>query len=434
MHLDVALRTLRRNGVWAALVVVLALATGWAVLRFVPPTWTAEVRVLYAVTGLSGVDQGVPAGALAAARAAQDAELVPTPAVLQPVIDELGLQDITAAQLGRAVQGTATGTFLDVEVALGDPETAARVAESLVAQLVLRAADDQLAPTATNPDAPVVTLDLTVVTPPLAPERPSAPDPLLTIAGALLVGLFLAALLLTWRARTDLVVDDEHDLAAATPAPVLAHVHVPARRTLADAVTQPPGDVATLRTALLARAGERPHTSVAVVACGSAPSLEVAAALARAYAGTGRATLLVEGDLAAPRLAAVLGHDGPGLADVLAGSVTAVEAAHPSDMAALHVLVAGDATGDRTDLVASRQAGKAWEDVRTSAEVVVLATGAADVGAAVLAAACDEVVLLVPPGRARRDEVLTAVHALQTAGTDVGGVVWVTRGGRKNVM
>lgn len=434
MHLDVAMRTLRRNGVWAALVVLLALATGWAVLRFVPPTWTAEVRVLYAVTGLTGVDQGVPAGALAAARAAQDAELVASPVVLQPVIDELGLEDVTATELGTAVQGTATGTFLDVEVALGDPEVAARVAESLVAQLALRAADDQLAPTAASPDAPVVTLDLAVVTPPVAPERPSAPDPLLTVAGALLVGLFLAALLLTWRARTDQVVDDEGDLAAATPAPVLAHVRVPARRTLADAVTGPPGDVAGLRTALLARAGARPHTSVAVVACGPVPALQVAASLARAYAGTGRTTLFVEGDLAAPRLAAELDLAGPGLADVLTGTAAVVEAAHASSVPALRVLPAGTAGADRTDLVASRQAEKAWEDVRTSAEVVVVATGAADVGAAVLAAACDAVVLLVAPGRARRDDVRAAVHALQAAGAALDGVVWVTGGPRLDAM
>jgi|GEM_PF-1372661 len=425
MHLDVAMRTLRRNGVWAALVVVLALATGWAVLRLVPPTWTAEVRVLYAVTGLTAVDQGVPAGALAAARAAQDAELVPSPVVLQPVIDELGL-DITAKELGTAVQGTATSTFLDVEVALGDPEVAARVADSLVAQLVLRAADDQLTPVAASPDAPVVTLDLAVVRPAVVPERPSWPDPLLTMAGALLVGLFLAAALLTWRARTDDVVDDEHDLARATDAPVLARVRVPAG-TLADAVTQPSPDVAGLRTALLARTGDRAHTAVAVVACTREPALQVAAALARAYAGTGRDTLLVEGDLATARLATALGlaTGGPGLAQLLTGSAAVVEAAHASDVPALRVVAAGADEGERTDVVASRQAEKAWDDVRTSAEVVVLATGAADVGAAVLAAACDEVVLLAAPGRTRRDEVRSAVHTLEAAGAAPSGVVWV---------
>lgn len=430
MHLDVAMRTLRRNGVWAALVVLLALATGFAVLRLVPPTYTAEVRVLYGVTGLTGVDQGVPAGALAAARAAQDAELVASPAVLQPVIAELDLQDVTVRELGTAVQGSATGTFLDVEVALGDPEVAAQVAESVVAQLVLRATDDQVAPSATDPDAPTVTLDLAVVTPPVAPEQPSAPAPLLTLAGSLLVGLFLAALLLTWRARTDQVVDDEHDLAAVTDAPVLAHVRVPAGRSLADAVTHASPDAAGLRTALLARSGERARTSVAVVGSGATPVLPVAAALARAFAGTGRSTLLVEGDLATPRLARALDLSGPGLTDVLGGGVPVLEAAQPSGAPSLRVLPGGASDVDATDLVASRQADKAWDDVRTAAEVVVLAAGAADVGSAVLAAGCDEVVLLVAPGRARRDDVRAAVHALDVAGARVGGVVWVSEGGR----
>lgn len=432
MHLDVALRTLRRHGLWAAAVVVLALATGFAVLRLVPPTWTAETRVLYGVTGLTGVDQGLPAGTLAAARAAQDAELVSTPAVLQPVMDELDLRDVTVEELGTAVQAEATGTFLDVTVGLADPEAAARVAQAVVAQLALRATDDQLRPAGAAPDAPVVTLDLTVVQPAVAPEAPSTPDPLLTVAGSLLVGLFLAALLLTWRARTDTVVDDDQDLAAATPAPVLAHVALPAGRPLADALTQPPGDVAGLRTALLARTGPRAHTSVAVVTCGDGPSLDVAAALARAFAGTGRDTLLVEGDLAAPRLAAALDLPGPGLAEVLTGTVSVVEAAQATSVPALRVLGAGEPEGDRTDLVASRAAEKAWDDVRTSAEVVVVATGRADVTAAVLAAACDEVVLLVTPGRTRRDEVAAAAHALHAAGTSVGGVAWVTGGGRRD--
>lgn len=434
MHLDVALRTLRRNGVWAALVVLLALATGWAVLRWVPPTWTAQTRVLYTVTGLTAVDQGVPAGALATARAAQDAELVSTPAVLEPVVEELGLEGTTVRELGSAVSGSAKGTFLDVEVALGDPEVAARVAESVVAQLALRAADEQLAPEATAPDAPVVTLDVAVVRPAVAPSSPTSPDPRLTLVGALLVGLFLAAGLLTWRARTDGVVDDEHDLAPWTTAPVLARVALPTRGTVRAALARPSSDAAGLRTALLARAGERSRSAVAVVACGAVPTLEVAAALARSYAGTGRATLLVEADLAAPRLAAGLELDGRGLSDALAGSVAVADVVQDSPVPSLRVLPAGDVHGDPTDLVASRQAEKAWDEVRAGAEVVVVAAGRADVGAAVLAAACDEVVLLVAPGRTHRDDVRAAVHVLEVAGASVDGVVWVAGEGRGDVV
>lgn len=426
MHLDVALRTLRRHGVWAALVVLLALATGWALLRATPPTYTASVRVLYGVTGLTAVDQGVPAGAVAAARAAQDAELVSTPAVLGPVLEELDLQDVTVQELGGAVQGSASSTFLTVDVALGDPEVAARVAESVVAQLELRAAGQGAAPEVAAPDAPTVALDLAVVTPAVAPSRPSAPDPVLTLAVALVVGLFLAAAFLTWRARADQVVDDEHDLAPVTDAPVLAHVRVPARGRLADALTEPSGDVAGLRTALLARGGDAGHRSVALVACGDEPTTLVAAGLARAYAGTGRDTLLVEGDLVAPRLGAELGLAGLGLADTLAGSASVVGAAHASSVPALRLLPAGTAEGDPADLVASRAAEKAWDDVRTSAELVVVAAGRASVPSAVLAAGCDDVVLLVTPGRSRRDDVTAALHALHVAGVSPAGVVWTT--------
>lgn len=429
MHLDVATRTLRRHGVWAALTVLLALVTGWTVLRTVPPTWTAQTRVLYAVSGLTAVDQGVPAGALAAGRAAQDAELVSTPAVLQPVVDDLDLRGVTVRELAKAVTGEASDAFLDVEVGLGDPQVAALVAEQVVAQLALRAADAQAVP-AGDPDAPVVTLDLAVVTPAEVPETPSFPDPLLTMAGALLVGLFLAAVLLTWRARTDEVLDDEHDLADVVPVPVLAHVTVPAGTALADAPHRTATGAAGLRTALLTRADERAQTSVALVPCGAEPTVRVAAHLARAFAGTDRDTLLVEADLTAPALASALGLDGPGLADALTGAVPAGDAVHDTDAPGLRVLPAGTTEQDPADVVASRQAEKTWQDVRTAAEVVVVATGGPREAAAVLAAACDDVVLLATPGRTRRDDVRAAVHALRTAGHDATGVVWVTTGRR----
>ncbi|WP_136518540.1 hypothetical protein [Cellulomonas telluris] len=432
MHLDTAARTLRRHGLVAGLVVLLALATGWGVTQLLPPTYTSTVRALYSVTGLGSVADSVQAGSLAAARVEQDAELVTAPVVVQPVIDQLGL-DTTAEDLAEQVTATASAAFLDVEVAADDPQVAAQVAQALVAQLALRAADESIAADPTDPESPVATLAVAEVAPAVVPERPSSPNLLLNLAVAFVAGLFLAGLLVTLRMRSDTRLDDAEDLADVTPAPVLAHVHAPARdhgggRGVAAALTGGGPDVAALRTALLSRAAGRPATSVALLACGPEPVLLVAAALARSCAGAGRDTVLVEGELGRPRLAAEADVRGPGLADALAGSVSVTETARPGPVPSLRVVTAGTVEGDPGDLVASRQAEKALEDVRRLGELVVVAAGRASAGvdAAVLAAACDEVVVLVGRGRARREDLQAALHALDVAGASVGGLVWVS--------
>lgn len=428
MHLDSAARTLRRHGLGAALVVLLALATGWGVTQLLPSTYTASVRALYSVTGLGSVTDSMQAGSLAAARAEQDAELVTAPVVVQPVVDQLGL-DTTAEQLARQVTADASAAFLDVEVASDDPQVAAQVAGALVAQLALRAADDSIAADPTDPESPVATLAVTEVAPAVVPQSPSSPDLLLNLAVAGVVGLFLAGLLVTLRSRADTRLDDADDVADVTPAPVLAHVRVPGgeRRPVAAALTTGGPDVAAVRAALLTRAAGRPHTAVALLACDQEPVLLVGAAVARACAGAGRDTVLVEGDLADPRLAAETDLRGPGLADALAGSVPVTETARPGPVPSLRLVAAGAVDGAPGDLVASRQAEKVLEDLRTLGEVVVVAAGRTSQGvdAAVLAAACDEVVVLVARGRTRREELQGALHALDVAGASVGGLVWV---------
>lgn len=428
MHLDTAARTLRRHGLGAALVVLLALATGWGVSQLLPPTYTATVRALYSVTGLGSVSDSVQAGSVAAARAEQDAELVTQPVVVQPVIDQLDL-DTTVEDLSAQVTASASAAFLDVEVAADDPQVAAQVAGALVAQLALRAADESIAADPADPESPVATLSVAEVAPAVVPDSPSSPNLLLNLAVAGVAGLFLAGLLVTLRSRADTRLDDAEDLAEVTPVPVLAHVrvHGAGRRPVEAALTTGGPEVAAVRTALLTRAAGRPHTSVALLASGQEPVLLVAAALARSCAGAGRDTVLVEGELADPRLAAEVDVRGPGLADALAGSVSVTETARPGPVPSLRLVAAGAVEGDPGDLVASRQAEKVLEDVRTLGEVVVVAAGRTSHGvdAAVLAAACDEVVVLVGRGRTRRDDLRGALHALDVAGASVGGLVWV---------
>lgn len=429
MDLDTATRTLRRHGLVAALVVLLALATGWGVSQLMPPTYTSTVRALYSVTGLGSVTDSMQAGSVAVARAEQDAELVTQPVVLQPVIDQLGL-DTTVEDLAEQVTASASTAFLDVDVAADDPQVAAEVAGALVAQLALRAADQSVAADPADPESPVATLAVTEVAPAVVPDRPSSPNLLLNLAVAGVAGLFLAGLVVTLRSRRDTRLDHAEDLADVTPAPVLAHVrtHAGGRHPVAAALASGGPDVAAVRTALLTRAAGRPHTSVALLGCGQEPVLLVAAALARSFAGAGRDTVLVEADLAGPRLAAEVDLRGPGLADALAGSVPVAEAARPGPVPSLRLVAAGAPEGAPGDLVASRQAEKALEDVRTLGEVVVVAAGRTSRGvdAAVLAAACDEVVVLVGRGRARREDLQGALHALDVAGASVGGLVWVS--------
>ena len=198
------------------------------------------------------------------------------------------------------------------------------------------------------------------------------------------------------------------------------------RRLLASVA---PDDVATeslrtLRTALAFVVKARGN----VIAI-SSPSPEVgktfvSANLAHLMAAAGQHVLLVDADLRRGSLHRLLGGEqGPGLADVLAGSVSAEAAIRQTGTPGLELLAHGTASSSPGELLASPRLGEIFATVAKRFDVVVVDTPPIlAVADALLVARCASVNLVVL--RARQHpvpEIVLALERLARSGVHVNG-------------
>jgi Mrp family chromosome partitioning ATPase len=280
----------------------------------------------------------------------------------------------------------------------------------------------------------VVGADLLVARAADAPDAPTAPRPLRNAILALFASLFLAMLVALahdhLRPRPS-----PRELAQLLGAPILATL--PARRRLGGAAGS---DTAYRTLAALLRMALRRGGARSVLVTSAAPAegrTTVAAGLAAALARAGTRTLLVSGDLRHPELdARWLGARRRGLWDLLvAGEKRASTLAE--------IVVAGD--GDADLLPAGTAAGEPGDVLEPQAVRAVL-DAAAELGyayvvvdappmtgdvpdAALLAAACDRVLVVVRPDRISPTVAADLRDRLDQIGARPVGLAVVARGG-----
>ena len=136
------------------------------------------------------------------------------------------------------------------------------------------------------------------------------------------------------------------------------------------------------------------------------PSAETAARLASAFARAGVVCTVVDADLDAPQIAALLGSPTePGVVDVMLGDAALDDAIVPVPGASgpLSVLPAGDAAESGRDLLASPAFGGLLEDLRGRSGVVLVAVPPLRDGPGALAASAHvDAALFVVTGGAHR--------------------------------
>jgi capsular polysaccharide biosynthesis protein len=150
------------------------------------PLYTATTSVIVTVTSGPSANELYQASAYAKAQALNFSHLVPSPLVLQPVIDSLGL-GVTPVELAANVTSTVTPDTPIVTIVVASPEAgqSSAVANAIVNQLTVSAS--ALSPT-TGATGPV---KVTVVQPAVAPPRPSSPNIPRNVALGLAIGIVL---------------------------------------------------------------------------------------------------------------------------------------------------------------------------------------------------------------------------------------------------
>lgn len=411
----------------AGTVVGLAAVVSWAQV----PTFESRAQIFVSLRGQETATDLVAGSSFARQQVLSYTGMVDAPLVLDPVIDELGLET-SAEDLAGSVRATSpSGTSLiDVVVSTGSAESAARIADA-VATSAARVLEDLEQPGLAGDS----TVHLTVVRPASMPEDPTSPDLGANLTIGLLVGTalgLLAALLLEAADRT---IRGRRDLTGASAPPVLAEI--PARRRGDVALpltgrhgTDPRADaVRMLRTT--AELATRSRTSTATTlmvtavlrdAATSATTLELAAA----WADTGARVLVIDADLRTAAVGTAAGVPrAPGLAEVLLKRAEWRECVRDGSRGTLHLLPAGTEQTEPGAVIDSARIDVLLADAATAYDVVLLGVEAASTSsdAASLAAKVSGVLLVVGADRTTTTQLADALDVLHAARAEVVGLV-----------
>ena len=415
---------------WVALVAsaVLGLLGGVAVTLPAAPQYRSTATVFVGFSRGGSVSELVQGSTYTQGLVQSYVRVISTPAVLQPVIDELGL-DTTPRRLARSlsVDAALDTVLIDVTATWGSAQGSADIANSVATHLP--AAVSALSPA--NPDGSAA-ITITTVAPATAPSYAAAPRRTLYAAAGLALGLLAGAALVLVRALLDTKVRDAEDVLEVTEAPVLAHLST-------TAAVEGSQVVATGERSARAEAFHRLRTNLQfldltgrsrVLVVTSAVEAEgkstTAVNLAVVLAEAGTRVLLVDADLRRPSLARVLGLEGAvGLTTVLSGAVALSEATQPWRSAALQVLTSGAVPPNPSHLVGSTAMDRLLDAARDAYDVVVIDTPplVPVTDAAVLAAKVDGALVVVDSRRTHRATLAQAIDNLDLARAEVLGVV-----------
>lgn len=148
--------------------------------------------------------------------------------------------------------------------------------------------------------------------------------------------------------------------------------------------------------------------------------------LAISIAQTGKKVLLIDADLRRPAMARLLVEKAsPGLSEVLAGEVEAVDAIHPGVYPNLDILFSGEIPPNPSEILSSERMVELIETGAEKYDYILVDTPPVNVvtDACVVANLLDGVLLLAWQNRSKKDAVRQALNNLQLTGANVLGYI-----------
>ncbi|TQJ29575.1 polysaccharide biosynthesis tyrosine autokinase [Microbacterium sp. SLBN-146] len=390
---------------------------GWAVLS--PAKYSSSSDVFFAVRAGGSLNELTQGNQFIESRLRSYSAVVTSPLVLDPVIEELGL-DVTADELARQVSAeTQLDTVILTVTATDDTaEGAAELARAVVSSL------ETVVPTLEDGGESGPQVAMTVTRTAAVPQAPSAPHPLLFVALGGLLGLVGGAVVAIVRGRVDDSVTAPDDVAAAVPdVPVLGMLP---RSAHGEGVTDAVIEVRTMLSAVLAG---RERTSVLVTSPTRGEGRTTTAVLlAQALAATGKRVCLVDADLRHPGVARQLGIEDGGLDAVLSGGATLANVLRPVPGGELSV-IAASAVKNPAALLSSAEMDRLLRRLEVHWDAVVVDASALSEGpdATILAESVGAVVLVARIGVATRRSLARAAARIRSVGGSPVGIVVTAR-------
>lgn len=422
------LTIIRRRWLLIATFTTLGILAAIAILATVPPTFTAESRVLVSLNNARTPAELEHGNNFIQTRTRSYVVAAKSPFVLDPVINQLGLPE-NAASLGRKIEATAELNTVVITISVSDPSAAraATIAESLTRHFI-RSIEDNERP----PDSTVSLVKLSIIAPAREPDTPSAPNRNVVLAVGTLAGLGLGLALALALNLRNFRIRSVQELGRLTPLPILGTLVLDATSPKRARERSPlqfsrSESYREIRNTLLASTG--PGNKRTVLITSSLPeegkSL-IAVDLAISLSQVGQEVILVDANVRFPSLAQDLGlRPAPGLSDVLNGRFETKDVLHKIGTHDLDVLVAGNRVLAPAELVDSHALADLVDDAGHNYDTVILDGSAltTDADAAVLSSQVDGVILVARLGKSSSRELKRALMLLESSGGTVLGII-----------
>lgn len=393
------------------------------------PLYKATASLYFALnqsTSASDLNQG---SAYTQSQMLSFAQLVTSSRVLEPVIDDLGL-DATPRELVRSIEISIPQDTVTLRVTgiANDPKASADLANAIAEQLIIVVKD--VAPKNPAGDS---TITADIIDDAVAPEFQFTPNKTRdAVLGGFLGGVLgLAVAILI--GVLDTRMRNEEALAQAGGDPVLGVVSkAPVLSARGIAVSQEPlGHTAEefrrIRSAL-AYANVSSRVKVLLVTSGmpAEGKSTVSVNLAMTLAGLRNSVLLIDADMRRPRAHEHAGIDGSiGLTSVLLDEVDFEVAKHSVADSTLDILPAGTVPPNPAELLTSSRMAQLLDFAAAEYDYVVIDSpptlSVAD--ANLFATQTDGVILVVDATKTRRAALTKSIKSLESGGARILGTV-----------
>lgn len=436
MVLTDLIRVIRKRVIAAAVTFCIVFVGVVAFLLISPTKYTATAELFATYSGHSDSTQDsadMNSGAAYLSTQIQTyPKLIKTEAVLQPVIDDLGL-NTQVSELAKNVTATnPTGTFMvDISVETNSAKLSADVANSAASNLSKQISSSLYSDA--NVSSPI---QLTVVEKAQVPASPSSPKIPLYLAAGLLLGIILAICVALLMEAINTKIDDSEEVKALTKTSALGMV--PRSKAFEDtrpAVVGVPGGsgaeefrrIRTNITFLNPNIQERGQLVVFTSTEAAEGKTNTAVNTAAAIAEDGKTVLLIDADLRHPSVAHFLGIEGhAGLTHVLSRQASPVDVVQKYWKRNFHVLPAGKRPGNASILLNSETMRELVQQALLQYDYVIVDTAPLSVAndAVIFGKMGDGIVLVVGKGVAEKKELELTVQSLKDAKVSILGFVF----------
>jgi len=429
MEMREYLLTVRKRWATVALITLLATAGALGVTLLATPQYEATTRLFFAVQAGESVSDLAQGSSFTEKQMSSYAQVARSPLVLEPVIDQLGL-DVELTKLTSMVRATVplNTVILEVTATSSDPDQAALIANAVGVQLSETVSG--LSPE--RPDGSQAVL-ATTLTPATAPEAPSSPNAKQNLALGLLFGLALGLGVALLRESLDTKIRSERDLAAVSDRSLLGSIVFDPEASTHPVVMQddPHGQraesIRRLRTNLqFVDIADSPHSIVVTSSVPAEGKTTTVVNLAIALADAGSRVVLVDADLRRPSVARTMGLEGSvGLTTVLIGRAELSDVVQPWNRTSLDVLPTGQIPPNPSELLGSHAMATLLGQLTQQYDVVLIDSApllpVADT--VILSKIAGGTLMVVGTDRIHKDELRSALEALDAVDAHVLGLV-----------